>query len=187
MTTIGKYKPFDELTRSALNHAAAEQLLEPPSPEVADALMQSYDALNVFPDVPAALEMLRSDITVDTYVFSNGTSTMVGNSIRSSPDLAPHAAHFRGLVTVDDVRCYKPHRRVYEHLVEETGVKGGEDSVWVVSSNPFDVVGARAAGLNAVFVDRSDKGWTDRLDEAWVPTIVATGLDRAVRSILDRL
>ena len=148
--------------------------------------MQSYDALHTFPDVPTVLEMLGGDVAVDAYVFSNGTRAMVKNSIRSSPDLGPRAARFQEVVTVDDVRCYKPHRRVYEHLVKQTGMAGSKDSVWVVSSNPFDVVGARAAGLNAAFVDRSGRGWTDRLDDARIPTIVATGLDQAVKSILDR-
>jgi hypothetical protein len=30
-------------------------------------------------------------------------------------------------------------------------------------SNPFDVVGARAFGMNAIWVDRAGAGWTDRL------------------------
>lgn len=29
--------------------------------------------------------------------------------------------------------------------------------------NPFDVTGARAAGLGAFWVDRAAKGWTDQL------------------------
>lgn len=184
----GEYKPFDVLTRNALYHAAAERGLEPPPTETMDALMRSYDALRVFPEVPGALELLRrNDVAVEAYVFSNGTASMVGNSVRNSPDLGPHAVGFQALVTVDEVRCYKPDRRVYEHLVEQTSRKGVESSVWVVSANPFDIVGARAAGLNAAFIDRSGKGWIDRLDEVRVPTIVVKGLDDAVSSILDIL
>ena len=29
--------------------------------------------------------------------------------------------------------------------------------------NPFDVSGARAQGMNAIWVDRAKKGWTDQL------------------------
>ena len=61
----GEYKPFDVLTRSALYHAAAERGLDPPPTETMDALMRSYDALRVFPEVPGALELLRRSLFVE--------------------------------------------------------------------------------------------------------------------------
>ncbi len=154
--------------------------------------MRSYDALRAFPEVPAALDLLASEsgggaaaaAAADAYVFSNGTDAMVGNSVRSSPDLGPRAAAagFRALVSVDGLRCYKPDPRAYAHLVETVGA----GDVWLVSANPFDVAGARAAGLRAAFVDRSGRGWVDRLDEARAPTVVVRGLDEAVRAILGK-
>jgi hypothetical protein len=50
--------------------------------------------------------------------------------------------------------------------------------------SPFDVVGAKVAGLKAAFVDRAGKGWIDRLDPINVPSIVADGVEEAVKSIL---
>lgn len=209
---VGEYKPFNELTLNALHHAAAEHGVTV-SPDAAEALMRSYDALHTFPEVPGALDLLnshshsRSDPTspdpasteageVEAYIFSNGTDAMVGNSVRTSPELAshlsPHHHHhhhtFKALITVDELRCYKPDPRVYKHLVERTGMMGPgrEADVWVVSANPFDIVGARAAGLNAAFVDRSGRGWVDRLDGTREPTVVVGGVDEAVRAILDR-
>jgi 2-haloacid dehalogenase len=41
-------------------------------------------------------------------------------------------------------------------------------------SNPFDVTGAVAAGLKAIWVDRSRKGWIDQLGK---PTHIVGGLD----------
>ncbi|RYP74168.1 hypothetical protein DL769_004083 [Monosporascus sp. CRB-8-3] len=194
INSMGEYRPFSELTRAALHHAAAEQGLAPPSPETADALMRSYDALRAFPEVGSALDHLLLDRDsgkgVEAYVFSNGTVDMVANSVRSSPDLGPRAGRlFRALVTVDDegLRCYKPDGRVYSHLMRRAGVEEGRESdVWVVSANPFDIVGARAAGLNAAFIDRAGKGWIDRLDEMRVPSVVTRGVDEAVRSILEK-
>lgn len=63
--------------------------------------------------------------------------------------------------------------------------------VWLVSGNPFDVVGARVTGLQACWVDRvgghhGSGGWNDRLGEligVKGPTVVVKGVDEAVRAI----
>jgi 2-haloacid dehalogenase len=36
-------------------------------------------------------------------------------------------------------------------------------------SNPFDVIGARALGMGAIWVDRSGAGWTDALGDSLGP------------------
>ncbi|KAI0206601.1 haloacid dehalogenase [Astrocystis sublimbata] len=182
--SMGQYKSFKDLTLRALVHAVVEQ---PGKLKLWDndaaTLMEAYDALHVFAEIPAALQLLQENSgALDAYVFSNGTDDMVGNSIRTSPELGPHAGIFRSLVTVDSLRCFKPDPRTYAHLVEQAGKKGHEGDVWVVSANAFDIVGARAAGLQAVFIDRSGKGWVDRLHDK--PEVIVGGVDEAVRVIL---
>ncbi|KAI8961888.1 haloacid dehalogenase [Daldinia sp. FL1419] len=184
INSMGEYKSFSEITRNALGHAVAEHGLTL-SAQDADTLMKSYDSLHVFPEIPSALKLLEgSQGSVDAYVFSNGTDEMVGNSIKTSPELGPHAERFKSLITVDSLQCFKPDKRVYEHLVEQVGKKGQASDIWVVSANPFDIVGSRAAGLKAAFIDRVGKGWIDRLDEKRAPVVVASGVDEAVTSIL---
>ena len=57
-------------------------------------------------------------------------------------------------------------------------------SIWLVSSNPFDVVGAKNAGMKAAWVDRSGKGWVDGLGgEEGKPDLIVKGVDDAVRGI----
>ncbi|KAI0121686.1 HAD-like domain-containing protein [Xylariales sp. AK1849] len=182
--SMGEYKTFSEITRSSMGHALAEHGLEV-SIDEANQLMKAYDALHVFPEVPAVLKLLqeKSD-SVDAYIFSNGTVEMVGNSVKSSPDLGPHKDLFKALVTVDKLLVYKPDMKVYEHLVREVGKEGHKSDVWVVSANPFDIVGTKVAGLKAAFIDRPGKGWIDRLDEMHVPSIIANGVEDAVKSIL---
>ncbi|KAH8645675.1 HAD-like domain-containing protein [Xylariales sp. PMI_506] len=182
--SMGEYKSFSDITRSSLGHALVEHGLVA-SQDKTDRLMRAYDALHVFPDVSAALNLLRekSDL-IDAYVFSNGTAEMVGNSINSSPDLGPCASVFRSLITVDTLRVFKPDKRVYEHLVQVVGKQENKSDVWVVSANPFDIVGSKVAGLRAAFIDRAGKGWVDRLDEVNVPSIIAGGVDKAISAIL---
>ncbi|KAI0864781.1 haloacid dehalogenase [Xylaria cubensis] len=184
INSMGQYKTFSEITRSALAHAVAEHGLTLEADD-AETLMRAYDALHVFPEIPDAMQLLQENSgAVDAYVFSNGTDDMVGNSIRTSPELGPHADMFRSLVTVDSLKCFKPDPRTYAHLVEQAGKKGQAADVWVVSANPFDIVGAKAAGLQAAFIDRPGKGWVDRLDETQKPSLVTDSVDKAVQSIL---
>ncbi|KAI0836195.1 haloacid dehalogenase [Hypoxylon sp. FL0890] len=184
INSMGEYKSFSEITRNALYHATAEHGLTL-SEKDADALMKSYDSLRVFPEIPSALKILEENSdSVEAYIFSNGTDEMIGNSIKTSPDLGPHAGRFKSLVTVHGLKCFKPDKRTYHHLVEQVGKQGNPSEVWVVSANPFDIVGSRSAGLKSAFIDRAGKGWIDRLDENRRPLIVAPGVDEAIKSIL---
>jgi len=159
--------------------------------------MHAYDSLATFPDVEPALQALAADPSIDAYVFSNGTDAMVSSSVRSSPSLAPHAQVFKDLITIEEVRRYKPDPLVYEHLARKVGKGMGKEAlagVWLVSGNPFDVVGARAVGLQAAWVNRvaghhGMGGWNDRLGElvgeggGVRPTVVVKGVDEAVKAI----
>lgn len=147
--------------------------------------MTAYDALHVFSDIPAAMQLLQENReAVDACIFSNGTDDMVGGSIRTSPELGPNADIFRSFITVDGLKCFKPDPRTYAHLVEQSGKKGHPGDVWVVSANPFDVVGAKAAGLKTAFIDRPSRGWIDRLDELHMPSLIAGSVDQAIQFIL---
>lgn len=111
---------------------------------------------------------------------------MVSSSVNQSPSLSPHASVFKGLITVQEVELFKPHPKVYYHLAEKVG-KSRDDmgSIWLVSGNPFDIVGARAVGMQAAWVDRAGGGWNDRLGDlaSGGPTLVVSGVEDAVRKI----
>ena len=61
--------------------------------------------------------------------------------------------------------------------------------------NPFDVTGARAAGMSAIWVDRQRKGWVDNLpsckdlssestmDYDLGPTTIVHGLDEIPKTV----
>lgn len=209
ITAMGTYKPFDKITRAALWHAAAElEGIDVPD-EAADRLMAAYDALAVFPDVPAGLRAVQKQggtggPAVETVIFSNGTEKMLSTSVGSSPDLKPFVSGgggggsgglFKKLITVDEVRTYKPTAQSYSHLQAEAD-EDNDAVVWLVSSNPFDVAGARSVGIRSAWIDRAGTGWVDRLGEAIFgvgddvrkrrarPTIIAKGVDTAIEEIL---
>ena len=145
--------------------------------------MKAYDSLSTFPDVSPALKALGDEAWITPVVFSNGTSDMVRNSVLSSEDLGPHAMVFKSIITVDDVKRFKPDPAVYYHLAEKVG-KSKEDmkSIWLVSSNPFDVVGAAAVGMKTAWVNRGGGVWADRLvrEDTSGPTIIVNGLGEVI-------
>lgn len=155
--------------------------------------MKAYDALGTFPDVAPGLESLASDPNIDAYVFSNGTEAMVSASVWTSPSLSPHASVFKDLVTVDEVQGFKPDPKVYQHLASMVGKTTNKEdmaTIWLVSGNPFDVVGARSAGMQAAWIDRAaghrgKGGWVDKLGglTGGGPTVIVRGVDEAVSSI----
>ncbi|THH07344.1 hypothetical protein EW146_g9349 [Bondarzewia mesenterica] len=75
---------------------------------------------------------------------------------------------------------YKPSRELYVALLDALDRRHVPHTVWLISANPFDVTGARVAGMNALWVDRTGKGWTDRLVDP-----IAFGPSKVVRNLED--
>lgn len=147
--------------------------------------MQSYDSLSTFPDVAGCLRAVSSDANIKAVVFSNGTLSMVSSSVKNSPDLAPQAAVFKDIVVVEDVQRFKPDTAVYRYLCKKVGKEGKENEVWLVSGNPFDVVGARAVGLNVAWVDRTGAGWVDECisGDKGKPSVIVRSLEDVVSAV----
>ena len=144
-----KYKPFGVCTAEALRFVGA-QLGVHISGDEQERLLLEYRHLPCFPDVPDALAEL-SALGVGVVAFSNGTESAVREALSHAGVLR----HFSKVVSVDAIRTFKPDPAVYEYLVAE--VKAPREMVWLISSNPFDVIGAKACGLRAAWVQRDAK------------------------------
>lgn len=185
----GMYQSFGELTRWSFRHAAAE-VGEELSPEQEDKVMNAYNGLDAFPEVEAGLNLIAKTPAVEAYVFSNGTEAMITSSLRTSPSLARSSSVLPAsrVVSVDPIRVFKPDQRTYAHFAKVAGMESQVEKLWLVSSNPFDALGARAAGWRSVWVNRNpDLGWIDGLSGAvgLKPTVIAKGVDDAVRKIIE--
>ncbi|KAI9370239.1 HAD-like domain-containing protein [Aspergillus egyptiacus] len=177
LNSMGVYKPFSDVTRNALLHALAEHD-ESLDDDTTTSLMEAYDHLSIFSDVESTLTGLTKIPTVTAVVFSNGTEEMVSNSVRRSPELSPHASVFADIVSVDRVQQYKPAPAVYLHLAKTLRKESSQlGDIWLVSGNPFDIVGARSVGLNAIWVDRGGRGWVDGAQPDARPTAVVNSLE----------
>ena len=182
---LEEYRPFSDIVRLSLHHALDESSTGL-SQEDIDSLIHAFDALSTFPDVKPALDAWTENPPSDVYpvIFSNGTQSMVSNAVHNSPDLSPNSGFFKKIVVVDGVKRYKPHPEVYRYLARELGNEMGD--LWLVSGNPFDVVGARKMGMQAVWIDRGGKGWVDRLidGEQGRPTVIVKELREVVDAVM---
>jgi 2-haloacid dehalogenase len=147
------YEDFDACTDRALSFAAKTFKVEL-SEAARRQLLIDYLNLPAFPDVLPALETLTSS-GCKLLAFSNG----IEKSLRTLLGNAGVQPYLEGVVSVDDIKTFKPNPDVYAYLVSRGGCS--REDTWLVSSNPFDVIGAKAAHLNAAWVRRNPEAAFD--------------------------
>jgi 2-haloacid dehalogenase len=144
---MGTFQPFETCTAQALELAAATVGVAL-APEATAGLLAAYRRLPAFDDARDGLAALRKAGRL-TVAFSNGSTAPV-RELLGNAGLLPLLGD---VVSVAEVQTFKPHPAVYRHLAERVGRAPGE--TWLVSSNAWDVLGAKAAGLRAAWVRRS--------------------------------
>ena len=171
-----QYRNFDECTADALRFVSA-QLEVPLSVEVQTQLLARYRQLPAFPDVVGALEEFAAR-GYPMAACSNGTHS----SVRASLEHAGVLRFFGRIVSVDSIHTFKPDPAVYEFLAAE--LQAPREMVWLVSSNPFDVIGAQACGLRAAWVQRDPK----RVFDPWElePDVVVHSLHELKEALANR-
>ena len=147
---MGRYEDFWAVTEAALRFALRR--LELPAGEPAIArLMDAYLSLAPFAEARAALEALAGPAAgaPPLGILSNGSPRMLAAAVRSS-GLGSLLAH---VLSVDAVRTYKPAPAVYALGTRALGLAAGD--VLFVSSNGWDVAGAKAFGYRVCWCNRA--------------------------------
>jgi 2-haloacid dehalogenase len=137
------WRTFDELHEITLGELLDERDLELPS-EGCAALVSAWHRLAPWPRAPAGLEALRRGRVVAA--LSNGNVALLVDLVRHG-DL-----RFDCLFSAELARVYKPDAEVYRTGVRLLGLEANE--VMMVAAHPFDLKGARGAGLRTAFIDR---------------------------------
>jgi len=142
------YQDFGVCTAQALTFALRSLKINLPEPDELRMLSQ-YLNLPPYSDVVSGLETLNANGHT-VVAFSNGTE----KTVRSVLDNAGLLSLFSEVISVDDLKTFKPDPRVYEYLAQRLGRDKG--SVWLVSANAWDVIGAKSAGLKAAWIRRKE-------------------------------
>ena len=140
-------------------------------------LMSLYRVLPAFDDVAEGLRRLQNS-GFRLYAFSNGAADALEVLLNN----AGIRELFLGVVSVDDIKSFKPNPAVYSHFLRQSQSTGG--SAWLISSNPFDVIGAISSGMKSAWVRRSPEAIFD----PWgiEPTITVNSLlelDKKIRPV----
>ena len=172
MVELG-HSGYLETVEKAFSYVCRLNGLDPSRDEI-KRWMESWQQLNPFPEVVAALDRLRTRFKL--VALSNGNpwflDHLVKNRIRYE---------FDDVLSVELVGVFKPSPAVYRRAARELDLEPGE--LLMVSANSFDVMGARTCGLRGAYINRYALPFEDT-EERYLPDVtvsdfteLATALD----------
>ncbi|MBW6480486.1 MAG: haloacid dehalogenase type II [Bacteroidales bacterium] len=141
------YVNFEVCTRNALDFTCL-QLNTYITDEEKAILMHQYSILPSYPDVKESLIKLKTS-NYRLFAFSNGREKDVRGLLQN----AGISQFFEDIISVDDIGSFKPNPAVYEHFLQKS--KSSKTDSWLISGNPFDVIGAIFTGMRSVWVRRN--------------------------------
>jgi 2-haloacid dehalogenase len=160
-----RYVPFSTVTREALAYAC-EALGLALDRAREEALMQEYLRLATYPDVAATLKKLGKKQAI----LSNGSPDMLLPLVERS------GLRFDAVISVDELKVYKPAPQVYELAVRKLGTEKGQ--IGFVSSNCWDAMGAKSYGFKVYWINRAGAP-VDRL--GFRPDAILGSLDEVLQ------
>ena len=144
-TLMRAYEDFWSVTRAALEFALTSVAIEP-APSLCNQLMERYLHLDLYAEAEEALASLRDHKLA---ILSNGSPRMLEALVSSSGI----AGRLTEVLSVDQVRVYKPEPACYALVEPALGV--AKEEVLFISSNGFDVTGAKRYGFQVAWIERA--------------------------------
>ena len=176
VSMMGRYEDFWHVTRRALDYALDRAGITLKETAI-DYVMEGYCHLQLFPDALEGLRLLR-EAHCPMVILSNGSLSMLRDLAENS-GVVPY---FDTILSADAVQVFKPAPQVYQQAANH--FKRPLNQIWMVSSNSFDAVGAKTAGMRV--------GWINRqgvvLDKVGgQPDIITENLVAFAQTLLERM
>jgi 2-haloacid dehalogenase len=168
---MGRYKDFWTITEEALGFAIQRFGLQVTA-EQRRRLREAWLHPTPYPEVAAALPRLKEKYVLA--ILSNGSPKMLQTGLEQTG----LRSHFRRVISADAVKLYKPSPKVYQLAPKHMQLNKSE--ILFVSSNSFDVVGAKNFGFKVCWINRSGVP-LDRLGPK--PDLVAKSFDDLVEAL----
>lgn len=148
----GAAAPFADVARATARMMLGNSLDDP---DIAiESIMNGFLTLDTHPDVvPGVIRLTERGHRLVT--LSNG-STAVAERLLSGAGVRDAFEH---LLSVEDAGAWKPDARAYEYAARTLGREVGD--LLLVAVHPWDLDGARRAGLHTAWIDRSAAAWPD--------------------------
>ncbi len=171
-TLMNRYKDFEGLTRDALLYACEELMLTIDT-KMMDDLMKHYQRLQTYPEVKDSLHRLHR--FYELAILSNANELLLDRAVLHN-EIGPY---LKAIFSVDQLGKYKPVPEVYQ--LPSAGLGLEKSALLFVSSNTWDVAGAKSAGLQVVWVKRKT-GVMEQLEVA--PDLIIRNLDELAEHLV---
>lgn len=174
LTTAGGYADFRRVALATLRSVlAGVEGRRHDVDEAAQFVVAGFEGLDLHADVAPGLARLHS-ASVRLVTLTNGSSELTGALLERGG--VAHLVEQR--LSVSDVRRWKPAREPYLLAAERCAV--GVEEMAMVAVHPWDVDGAKRAGLAGAWLNRSDAPYPDFFEQ---PDLTAPDLP----ALADRL
>lgn len=170
LSATGDYAEFPDVAASALREITGYEVTDA---QVAK-MLSGISSLPAFPDVVPACERLRA-AGVRVALLTNGAARPV-KAFVSRAGLEPHVDR---VISIREVQRWKPWAIVYRYAAEVLGVDPA--NLALVAAHPWDVHGAKRAGLRTAYVSRHAPGYPAIFA---TPDVTAPDLVAAVEALL---
>jgi 2-haloacid dehalogenase len=150
---MGHFNHFSECTLQALDYCDAffkTGLSENQKGE----LLRMYKTLPPYSETESCLKLLKKK-GFEIIAFSNGQKDDL-NALFENSGIKKF---FDKIVSVDEVKTFKPSPAVYNLLVQRSA--SSREDTWLVSANAFDIIGASACGLPTIWLKRNPESVFD--------------------------
>jgi len=145
LSAVDDFKPFPEVLEEAMNQVLAEQKIEAPAGAAA-GLVAQIGQLSARSDARYAFEILK-EAGLRIIALTNGSPTVTKTLIAQ----AELDGFVERIVSVEEVKLFKPRREVYARAAEVSHVEAGE--LALVAAHGWDIHGAGSAGLVTAYLD----------------------------------
>ena len=142
------YADFWQVTGEALHYAMSSLQIENPS--LRARLLNLYETLSPYPEVLPTLTRIRSS-GLKLAILSNGTPKMLA-AAAANANIASLLDH---ILSVDEVKTYKPHPTVYALACQRLNLAPA--NICFLSSNGWDAYSAKAFGFRVLWCNRSNQ------------------------------
>jgi 2-haloacid dehalogenase len=151
LTIMNRYESFSALSLKALRFTLKVFEIEL-SEEQTRRLIEARMHIDPYPDSKMGLSKLKSgNKKLVLSILSNGEAD-ISNNILSTVGLREYFDH---ILSVEDVRKYKPSGDAYKIVYDILGVP--LSNVLMVSSHTWDIAGAQSAGMVTCLVERGEE------------------------------
>jgi 2-haloacid dehalogenase len=154
LTAAGSPKPFSKLAIGALGTVLADHPLNRELDAATDHIMKRFLELPVHPDVADGVRALAAS-HIRLITLSNG-STQVAERLLTKAGIHDHFEH---LLSVEDADGWKPAPAAYAYAANICSVD--PDDMVLVAVHPWDIDGAKRAGLQTAWLNRRGQNYPD--------------------------